>query len=482
VGAAIGRGWIGPELQLLGASLGGIALLAGAWYLADDRPPWSLAFGAGGAIVVVVCALATHEWLDLVGPGPAVALAALATVASTVTAWQTRQQGTGLVAGVVAVLAPIETLDQLGEIAVLGWQVAVILGATALGLAIRWRWVRLVVGWLGALVLLTLAFETEPAGSLLAAGLVATAVVAAALWLAPAVSLTREGVPYRASAAIDARTVAAVPAWVWLTVAGLLDWSADGVGIGGCVAGLAFCALAGLFSLARRPAARVVAESTVLGGLGVLAVGLAIWLNGPVLAVALMAQALITFALGRRLDDLPLKVSGGILAHVSLAVALVEMLQALDGGYPNPAHAIGTLLVIGVFAGAAALTYPTSPFRGELEVPFVYPFVVAWACTMLWFTSIFVDLPQGLTFVSGAWAAMACGALVVGLLQRNDVIRITGLVTLGITLLKLFTVDLAEVDVFWRVGLFFVVGVGFIALGLLVPNLVRSADDGAREA
>jgi hypothetical protein len=466
VSTAISRGWIGPELQLLGATLGGIALLGGAWYLANDRPPWSLALGSGGAIVVAVCALATHEWLDLVGPGPAVALTALATAASTATAWQTRQQGTALVAGVVAAVAPVETLEKLGEYEALGWEVGLILLAAGLGLALRWPWLRLIVGWCGALVLIALAFESKPEGSLLAIGIAAIVVVASALWTGPILSAHRRGCAPDTAAAIDVRSVAAVPGWVWLVLVGLLDLTADGV-----------AGLAGSVWLIPRAVPPVIALSTMLGGLAVIAVGLAIYLDGPALAVALLVQGLVSLAIGRKVDDLPLRLTGAVLVHLALVVAVVAMIRAFDGGYPNPAHALGTLAVVGAFAGAAALTYPTSTHRVDLDVPFVYPFVVAWSATMLWVVSVFANVSQGLTFVSAVWAIMAGGALVFGLQNRNDVIRITGLVTLAITLLKLFTVDLAEVDVLWRVGLFFVVGVGFIALGLRIPNLVRSDEN-----
>ena len=67
---------------------------------------------------------------------------------------------------------------------------------------------------------------------------------------------------------------------------------------------------------------------------------------------------------------------------------------------------------------------------------------------------------------------MACAGLVVGLTQRFAVVKNVALGTLGLTLAKLVTVDLAEVDVFWRVGLFFVIGIGLITLGLKVPSLV----------
>jgi len=55
-----------------------------------------------------------------------------------------------------------------------------------------------------------------------------------------------------------------------------------------------------------------------------------------------------------------------------------------------------------------------------------------------------------------------------------------GLITLGVTVVKLVTVDLDAVDTMWRAGLFFLVGIGLLRLGLLVSRPDDDdIDDGA---
>ena len=51
---------------------------------------------------------------------------------------------------------------------------------------------------------------------------------------------------------------------------------------------------------------------------------------------------------------------------------------------------------------------------------------------------------------------------------------------IGITVGKLLTVDLQEVDTLWRAGLFLVIGLGIMRIGFLLPRFTP-ADDTADE-
>lgn len=55
-----------------------------------------------------------------------------------------------------------------------------------------------------------------------------------------------------------------------------------------------------------------------------------------------------------------------------------------------------------------------------------------------------------------------------------------GLAVIGITVGKLLTVDLQEVDTLWRAGLFLVIGLGIMRIGFLLPRFTP-ADDTADE-
>ena len=473
VSTAVTRGWIGPELQLLGAALGGAILLGAAVRLADVRRPWALALGCGGSTVLIASALATHEWLDVVGPGPAIALAVLAVLCSVAVALHTRLEGVALVAGVVGMIAPFDTLDTFGDEAILSWVAAFVLGSSAIGLSYRWPGLRLITGWLGAFVLMVYALNEDAYGLLRAMGFVGTAVIGTTLWLAPTVAErlgTSTGSGNWGSfdwTPVDYRLVALVPAWVWLVLAGLISFAEDSDA--GIIAVVVAGAFMGVAELTFSRVSRVVSLATLLGSFVLLAVGLAIYFDGPALMVALAGQAATSYFLSRKLDDLPILITSYLAGAASSMLAIVSLSEAIDrDGFITFGHGLATGLVVLCWVGAALGAH----HRRLQNITFDVPFVGAWIGVMMWFAAALTGVPQGLMLISAAWTVMACAGLVVGLTQRFAVVKNVALGTLGLTLAKLVTVDLAEVDVFWRVGLFFVIGIGLITLGLKVPSLV----------
>jgi len=64
--------------------------------------------------------------------------------------------------------------------------------------------------------------------------------------------------------------------------------------------------------------------------------------------------------------------------------------------------------------------------------------------------------------LSITWAVYATGLIVAGIRQRYAPIRYTGIVVFGLTILKMFAVDLAELDQIYRVSS--VLGLGVLLL------------------
>ncbi len=106
-------------------------------------------------------------------------------------------------------------------------------------------------------------------------------------------------------------------------------------------------------------------------------------------------------------------------------------------------------------------------------------FGLAWVGGLAWLGSVLISGPQGQVAVSASWAVAGCVALLAGIRFNEQTVRFTGLATLGVVVVKLLTVDLAEVETLWRVGLFFLLGLGFMRLGYVLPKLVQryAADD-----
>ena len=65
-------------------------------------------------------------------------------------------------------------------------------------------------------------------------------------------------------------------------------------------------------------------------------------------------------------------------------------------------------------------------------------------------------------------------------MQRHLPVTRIGFATLALVVAKLLTVDLAEVETFWRAGLFFLIGLGFLWLSTAIPGLIGAEADDAR--
>jgi hypothetical protein len=207
------------------------------------------------------------------------------------------------------------------------------------------------------------------------------------------------------------------------------------------------------------------------------------------LMVALGGQAITSYYVSRQLNARKLRLHAYGVSLVSSAMAVFELVDAIDrDGFANLGYLVATLLVVLGWVAAAVLSHLRGLTSRELDgndatavaasgtrypTPFQLSFIGAWAGTTLWVAAALLAAPQGLVLISAAWATMACIGLIVGLIQRISVMKNVALATLSITLCKLVTIDMAEVDVFWRVGLFFVVGMAMITLGLKIPALMK---------
>jgi len=100
---------------------------------------------------------------------------------------------------------------------------------------------------------------------------------------------------------------------------------------------------------------------------------------------------------------------------------------------------------------------------------------------MTWLGSVFVHLPQGQAIVSVSWATIGITVFLVGATRKVPEAGAVGLVVIAVTVAKLLTVDLREVDTLWRAALFLAVGLGIMRLGFLLPRLTRDPDEPSPE-
>ncbi len=612
VSTAISRGWIGPELQLLGAALIGGALLGSAVYLADQRRPWAVTLGVGGSAVLATCAGAAYAWLDLIGPVQALGLVAVSAVVSVAVAVRIRAQAIAVAATAAMLLVPpFANIVADSPVLVIGlWLGLFAVAAAVVGVAQQWQTYRVVSTWATAfwVIILAAVLAADDNTDHLVAGSLLVATVGVVLWLGPmlnerllaASTVVGAGVaaPQRQLLAFEHRLVAAIPLWAWQTVVLLGGVTIDPDGV---VLAMAMAAGFVVAAIGARSASRIseIGFASHLLGAGLLVtVGLLEWLDGPILLVGLGAQAMITLIIAYYFDDLFLKINGVVLAGLVWVLVIVDMGEvvetALDGGagasvgaHIARAVTVGLLaasawlvakhstdevaeLVAGV-AWSALLLFPVSLIApvvedrqwlvvgvvasllslgasrklgrlvlvigaaiggiavlptavGILEATIVglegdavtlsdhlshlsvvvalglvtaaawslerasifdgdadaarrtaslgSPlFVTTWVFALGWLASVLVGVPQAQVAISAVWAVAAVGAIVVSLRIWKPEVRYVGMATLGVVLVKLLTVDLAEVETLWRVGLFLIIGLGLLRLGYVLPSL-----------
>ncbi|MFW2383433.1 MAG: DUF2339 domain-containing protein [Acidimicrobiales bacterium] len=475
VSTSISRGWIGPNLQLAAATLGGLGLLGGAIYFAPELRAWAVTLGIGGSVVLPVCAAAAHAWLDLVSEDVALILIISATVVSVSVAFFTRLDEVSIVALLGGMCVPASFgFFEVDPITLTAWWTAAH-GALAATL-----------GWFRKSTLLRLAGVVAAATGLLFAsgvsadqgadvlnqGLGPLILIAAVMWLGPTVA---ERIGDHNWASFDHWSVAVVPGFAWTAVLALRSRGEEAAWFDAGVVGLLMTSgflmvLVGTF----RSLPKTVSLAHFLGAGAVLTASLIAMFEGPVLVIALAAQAVFTFIIGQIFDDEPISIAAALLGVGALALTGFGIFDGMANDGATPGEALAHLLVI-LLLGCIAMFFGATGPR-ELATALG---ITAWVGAMGWLASVLINLPQGQAAISLGWAAMAASAIVSGIALRSPVVRTTGLVTLTVVVGKLLTVDLSEVEVFWRVGVFFVVGSGLLRLAYVLP---RYQPDGVTHA
>lgn len=466
VSDSIRRGWIGPNMQLAAATLGGLSLLGGAVYFAPKLQAWAVTSGIGGAIVLPVCAAAAHEWLDLVAENVALVLIVISIIVSLGVGFSTRLDAISIVALLAGIVVPAGfgyfEVDPITLVA--WWTASTSVTAAALGWARRSTLLRVVgVVAAGAALLVAAGISVDRSADVLSQGLGPLILIAAMMWLGPTMA---ERIGGHAWKSFDHWTVALVPGFVWIAVVALRSRGEDPSWFDAGMIGLLMAAgfLIGLVATFRY-LPKSVSLAHFLGASALVTTSLIALADGPVLVVALAAQAVFTFVLGQLFDDEVTQVGAALLAVATLALTGFGMLDGIANDGATLGEALAHLLVILLLTGVAVFyrTEGQREFAGALGI-------TAWVGVLAWLGSVLINLSQGQAAISLAWAIMAAGATVAGVALRSSSVRTTGLITLTVVVGKLLTIDLAEVEVFWRVGVFFVVGSGLLRLAYVLPR------------
>jgi hypothetical protein len=459
VSTAISRNWIGPELQLVGALLVGLGLIGAGLRLRPTRPAWTHALCSGGTLALFTT-VASDLFLDQAPDWVADASTAVIGAGGLLLArairseWATAATLAGGAIGwaVIGRHDPI-LLDSLI------WYVALTAAVVALAIERKWFGARLASHAVGMIALLALADVADSPSDRIVLG-IGTALVVASLFSIPSI-----GDLSTVWQQLEVQLAIAAAPWAFaVTFVSTLEPERDAV-IGWSAIGMAAGAAAA--AVVVRGRIRLPHFVSLLIGASVtLSIGLAVLLSTTVTFVGLAVQGAGLVVLSRALER-NVRVLVNALAVTAIASIFV-VARTVDAWSVNApigddiAHAfiIAAIAVAGWQTGERVI-------RGLVALGTL-------ALVMIWLGSILVHLPQGQAAVSISWAIIGTAVFVISAIRRYTEGAATGLVVLGLTVGKLLSVDLREVDTLWRAGLFFLVGVGLMRLGFMLPRLART--------
>ena len=455
VSTAITRGWIGPELQLAGAVALACLLGGTGIRLRPISRGWTHALCTAGALVLVITC-SSNLFREQTGDAGVLVATALATALGVGLARFASSQWVGAATVAVGTFAWFAARD--GEppvVATAVWIAVLAVAVIALALRRGWFGVRLVMHVAALAGLVVTAMRSGGPGEQWSVVAAAAVLSASMIW-----------VPSRGDASsvaqqFEIQLAAVLGPWALAALCAAFGFDSDrAVG----VVGLSVASgLTAVVVVVRKwlCAAHVVA--LLIGASVTLSIGLAALLSTEAALVAIAVQGAGLLLLAPRLDgNLLVTFNGAALLVLSSIITLAQMVEGWRTDLPigdDLAH-----LAVIVAAGFAGW-WTHEPVVRRLTG------VAVLGLTMVWTGSLLAHLPQGQAIVSVVWAAIGTAVLVAGAVRKVPDYGTVGLAVLAITVGKLLTVDLSEVDTLWRAGLFLLIGLAFLRLGFLLPRL-----------
>lgn len=462
---AVSRGWIDESTRVVLAFLGSAALFAAGVYLHEARGQTEAARAAVAASIAglyasLAAATALYELVSTEA-GLGVALVVGATATAIAVRWDSRLVAALGIVG--ALLAPVLVDADTSGVA-LAFMAVALLSATGVLVWRRWDWLA-VAAFVVSVPQLGLWLHDEYRERLGLALVVLAAFWAVYVVAAAGYELRVPTERLRISSALLLLANA-------LLVAGA-GWAAlDDTGHGSAatawvlLVALAHLALGGTGVPLR--ISNEIAALLVAVAIGLAAVGLALALSGPALVAGWAAEAAIVAWAGRRIGDRRAHVPAGVFLGLAAVhvVAYEAPPAALADGVDDLAVAAVALLAFVAAALVVERSYegPPEEWRTILRATLGAAIVYLPSLAIVDVTATEGGAEPGQTpqvLLSAFWAATGFATVVYGLLREARGLRLAGLLLLGLAIGKVFLYDLAALDEIYRV-------LSFVALGLLL--------------
>jgi uncharacterized membrane protein len=203
-------------------------------------------------------------------------------------------------------------------------------------------------------------------------------------------------------------------------------------------------------------------------GLTLVAIAIALQFDGPAVTIGWGAEGFGIIALGLHTRRAWVRTGGVVLFAIAFvrAMSLLTATPVVGQAVVFNRRAACALFLVALAYAIAALLKKSGADRGWLATTSI---LAAQLLTLLWLTSeiraYWSARQEALTrelMLSVTWAAYATVLVVVGLRRRFAPLRIFAMVVLAITIVKVFVVDLAQLQRVYRVAS--VVGLGVMLL------------------
>jgi uncharacterized membrane protein len=134
----------------------------------------------------------------------------------------------------------------------------------------------------------------------------------------------------------------------------------------------------------------------------------------------------------------------------------------LAGASPFGVQEMAALGAI-VLGFTAAFTFESDSAKGAYRIG-------AHVAFMAWLATQFSPMERGQELTSLSWGVYGAVLLLISMRRRERAVQLAGLATLGVVAAKLVFVDMAQVDVIWRILLFMGFGAAFLGLSYLIKK------------
>lgn len=459
---AVQQGWLGPAVRLAIGFAAGAILLGLGTFLQARRPDFGKILQGGGLAAFYITGYASLNLYDLVPYELAFGFMSLTTLAAYGLAARQKSVALAFVALAGGLITPLVLKSDSNNIAAwLAYSGLILACAAALYFWRGWS-ALLYLGALSACVIASIATgDYKKAPQTVQAFILFLGLL---FWLLPMLRLWLNGpatdtLPRR-QVGLNLLTLALIPYLVLLSIQ-IQDWRRMTWGwvFLAIALGLAGLAMLAWRARALRPvwwAHAVLALAFFACGVGIVSESFA-WF-----AAALMAMVCVLAWLWQYSKQGVLCLIAHATAGLGAMILFAVLLDHASDLQKTPILAMA-LPVMTPLLGAIGLLGAAPWWLGGSRLRWLYQ-IVAYGLALIWLAVLCLLLPNTQALISAAWGIIGMGVLLLGLRRNMALWRTVGYVTLVIVVAKLFIVDLAEVALLVRVGLFMLLGVAFLLL------------------